>query len=133
VTDVTLIKGNRIVRNKSSSAARLGPIATLAGVFMLLAGLKSAPARADCVLPPPPSKIPDGANASQQEMVTAMQTLKEYDGDVNVYLKCLEFESRQNRLPADLRDLKHDAAVGQLQEIADKFNQQVRVFKSKHS
>jgi hypothetical protein len=121
------------VRNKSSSAARLGPIATLAGVFVLLSTLRSAPARADCVLPPPPSKIPDGANASQQEMVTAMQTLKQYDGDVSVYLKCLEFESRQNRLPLSLRELKHDAAVAQLQEVADKFNQQVRVFKSKHS
>ena len=122
-----------IVRNKSSSATSRDLIATLAGALMLAATLLCAPARADCVLPPPPSKIPDGASASQQEMVTAMTTLKQYDGDVSVYLKCLEFESRQNRLPANLRDMKHDAAVAQLQDIADKFNQQVRVFKSKHS
>jgi hypothetical protein len=122
-----------IVCNKSHSAPRLGPIATLAGALMLLSTLLSLPARAECVLPPPPSKIPDGANASEQEMVTAMQTMKQYDGDVDVYLKCLEFESRQNRLPANLRDLKHDAAVARLQEIADKFNQQVRLFKAKHS
>ena len=36
----------------------------------------SLPAHADCVLPPAPSKIPDGNTASQQEMLTAMQTLK---------------------------------------------------------
>jgi hypothetical protein len=136
VTDVTLnasIEGkNMILRNKSSSAQRHGPITTVAGVLLLLAGLMSRSAQADCMLPPPPSKIPDGANASQQEMLNAMMTLKQYDGDVSVYLKCLEFESRQNRIPPSLRDLKHDAAVAQLQEVADKFNQQVRVFKSKH-
>jgi len=26
-------------------------------------------------------------------MVTAMQTLKEYNGDVDTYTKCLEFEA----------------------------------------
>jgi len=108
------------------------PITAAAGV-LLLASFMSRPAHADCLLPPPPSKIPDGASASQQEMVTAMMTLKQYDGDVTVYLKCLEFESRQNRLPVILRDAKHDAAVAQLRDIADRFNEQVRVFKSKHS
>ena len=60
----------------------------------------SLAAHADCVLPPAPSKIPDGKTASEQEMVTAMQTLKEYNGDVDTYLKCLEFEAKQNRLSA---------------------------------
>ena len=48
----------------------------------VLAYAASLPAHADCVLPPAPSKIPDGTTASQQEMLTAMQTLKEYNGDV---------------------------------------------------
>ena len=105
----------------------------LAVVLAMLVGTLTRPARADdCVLPPPPSKIPDGSTASEQEMVTAMQTLKQYDGDVTVYLKCLEFEAKQNRIADAVRDLKHDSAVSQLQEVADKFNQQVRVFKSKH-
>ena len=99
----------------------------------LVAALIGAlPAYADCVLPPPPSKIPDGTSASEQEMVSAMQTLKSYDGDVNVYLKCLEFEEKQNRLTSGDRESKHNAAVAQLEKIAAKFNEQVRVFKSKH-
>ncbi len=100
----------------------------------LVAGLLTAlPVHADdCVLPPPPSKIPDGATASQQEMLNAMNTLKEYNGDVNVYLQCLDFQAKQNHLPSSIRDIKHDAAVTQLQSVADKFNAQVRVFKSKH-
>jgi hypothetical protein len=99
----------------------------------LVAGLvTSVPAFADCTLPPPPSKIPDGATASQQEMVTAMNTLKEYNGDVNVYVKCLDFEAKQNRISESDREQKNNSAVTQLQDIADKFNKQVRVFKAKH-
>ena len=87
---------------------------------------------ADCVLPPPPSKVPDGNAATEQEMATAMQTLKQYDGDVNVYLKCLEFEERQNRLPGVLRTARHNDAVSALEKVAAKFNEQVRLFKAKH-
>lgn len=92
----------------------------------------SVPALADCTLPPPPSKIPNGTTASEQEMLSAMSTLKEYNGDVDVYLKCLDYEVKQNRMPASVRDAKNNSAVSQLQAIADKFNQQVRVFKAKH-
>lgn len=99
----------------------------------LVAGIvTSLPALADCTLPPPPSKIPDGATASKQEMITAMNTLKEYNGDVNVYLKCLDFEAKNSRISETDREQKNNSAVSQLQAIADKFNQQVRVFKSKH-
>jgi len=103
-------------------------------VTAIMTFLPSLPALADqCLLPPPPSKLPDGATASKQQMLNAMNTLKEYNGDVSVYLKCLDFETRENRMTADVSTLKHNAAVMQLQAIADKFNQQVRIFKSKHS
>jgi hypothetical protein len=91
----------------------------------------SLAAHADCVLPPAPNKIPDGATASEQEMVTAMQTLKEYNGDVDTYLKCLEFEAKQNRLSAGDQEKMHNAAVDTLQKVATKFNEQVRTFKAK--
>src|SRR6202012_4468464 len=68
----------------------------------------SLPAYADCDLPPAPSKIPDGTTASQQEMVTAMQTLKEYSADVDTYLKCLEFEAKHNHLTGDEADRMHN-------------------------
>ena len=90
-------------------------------------------AYANCHLPPAPSKIPNGATASQQQMMTAMQTIQEYNHDVKTYLQCLKFEVRQNQLSADDQVSLHNAAVSQLQQIASKFNQQVEVFKSKHS
>ena len=91
----------------------------------------SLTAQADCVLPPAPSKIPDGKTASEQEMVTAMQTLKEYNGDVDTYLKCLEFEAKQNRLSSTEQERMHNTAVDTLQKVASKFNEQVRTYKSK--
>jgi hypothetical protein len=96
-----------------------------------LACAASLPAYADCVLPPAPSKIPDGSTASQQEMLTAMQTLKEYNGDVDTYTKCLEFEAKQNRLSRTDEEKMHNNAVDTLQKIAAKFNEQVRTFKAK--
>jgi hypothetical protein len=89
------------------------------------------PAYADCVLPPAPSKIPDGSTANEQEMVTAMQTLKQYNGDVDTYLKCLEFEAKQNRLSKPDEERKHNDAVDAMTRIAAKFNEQVRTFKAK--
>ena len=91
----------------------------------------SLAAHADCVLPPAPSKIPDGNTASEQEMVTAMQTLKEYNGDVETYTKCLEFEAKQNRLSHTDEERMHNTAGDTLTKIAAKFNEQVRTFKAK--
>jgi hypothetical protein len=91
----------------------------------------SLAAHADCVLPPAPSKIPDGNSASEQEMITAMQTLKEYNADVETYLKCLEFETKQNRLSPGDQEKMHNNAVDTMQKVAAKFNEQVRTFKAK--
>ena len=54
-------------------------------VALAVAYSVSLAAHADCVLPPAPSKIPDGKTASEQEMVTAMQTLKELFGTSGLY------------------------------------------------
>jgi hypothetical protein len=96
-----------------------------------LAYAASLPAHADCVLPPAPSKIPDATTANEQDMISAMQTLKEYNGDVDTYTKCLEFEAKQNRLSHMDEEKMHNNAVETLQKIAAKFNEQVRAFKAK--
>jgi hypothetical protein len=102
-------------------------------IFLALAVAYAAslPAHADCVLPPAPSKIPDGKTASEHEMITAMQTLKEYNGDVDTYMKCLDFEAKQNRLSLGDQERMHNTAVETLTKIAAKFNEQVRTFKAK--
>jgi hypothetical protein len=88
-------------------------------------------AHADCALPPAPSKIPDGKTASEREMLTAMDTMKQYTADVDTYLKCLEFERKQNHLSEKDETRQHNDAIDIAKRVANKFNDQVRTFKSK--
>ncbi len=97
----------------------------------LVASAITLPAFADCALPTAPTKVPDGATASEPDMVAAMQTLKRYDTDVNTYVKCLEFEAKQNRLSREEQARRHNQAMDSLTTTAAKFNEQVRLFKAK--
>jgi hypothetical protein len=97
----------------------------------LIASAFTLPAFADCALPTAPTKVPDGATAVEADMVAAMQTLKRYDTDVNTYVKCLEFEAKQNRLSREEQARRHNQAMDSLTQTAAKFNEQVRVFKAK--
>lgn len=101
----------------------------------LLAGtlLYALCAAADCLLPAPPSHIPDGSSANEQEMLTAMRTLKQYNEDVNEYTRCLEFQQRQNHISFEDREKHSDAALNTLATVAARFNEQVRRFKARRS
>jgi hypothetical protein len=90
-------------------------------------------ASANCQLPAPPSHIPDGSSASQQEMVAAMQTLKQYNADVEDYTKCLEFEQRRNLITNDLQAMHRDSALTTLASVVNRFNEEVRRFKARKS
>lgn len=101
-------------------------------ILALLVSLSIAlPAAAGCSLPRPPSKVPDGTTATEPQMVGAMLTLKQYNTDVANYIKCLEFESSQNRISREDQARQHNSAIDGLQQIAAKFNEQVRIFKSR--
>ena len=91
----------------------------------------SLPAHGDCDLPAAPSKVPDGKTASEAEMRTSMDTVKEYNADVETYLKCLEFERKQNHLTDTEESRRRNAAVDTLQHVANKFNEQLKTFKSR--
>lgn len=93
---------------------------------------------ADCAYPKAPATIPNGATASAQEMVDAMQAFKAYDADVKSFGTCLEQETKGKAAgTAQLMQLKTmqtkklNAAVDELQSKAKEFNQQVRMFKAR--
>lgn len=88
-------------------------------------------ANADCILPPAPSKVPDGATATDQEMQVAMTTMSHYEKDVESYLKCLEFEARQGRVSADERARLSSEALQGHQAVITGFNAQMRVYMSR--
>jgi hypothetical protein len=108
----------------------------------------AAPVYADCSYPPPPSKIPDGNTATMEEMIEAKKAVTQYNKDINAYVSCikLEHETAVSKVgdkptPEQKEDIKrmeamevqkNNAAVDQLQSIADRFNEQVRIYKQKH-
>jgi hypothetical protein len=111
----------------------LSALATLAG-----------PVYADCLYPPPPSKIPDGNTATMQEMVEAKNAVTQYNKDINAYVACIKLEHEtavssagdkitpEQKAQMDKMEVqKNNAAVDQLQSVAERFNEQVRIFKAK--
>lgn len=104
----------------------------------LVLAASSFAAQADCAYPKAPATIPNGATASEQEMVGAMQAFKAYDADVKSFGTCLEQETKDKAAgTAQLMQLKTmqtkklNAAVEELQSKAKEFNEQVRVFKAR--
>jgi hypothetical protein len=99
---------------------------------------------AACPIPTAPP-VPDAASASLQQMQGAAAAFKTYDAAVVSYTNCVDGKvadlGRQFGTAAaqtDLERLKvfgntvHNTAIDQEQALADKFNAQVRLFKTKH-
>jgi hypothetical protein len=104
----------------------------------------TAAAYADCPYPQAPTKIPDGATATLEEMVAGQKAIAAYQKAINDYNACIDKElddaiakGGDKLKPAQKADMqrveaqKHNAAVDQLQAIADRFNEQVKVYKAR--
>ena len=112
-------------------------------VFLALAGvmlMASASSLAECAYPKAPASVPNGNTATAQEMSSAAEAFKQYNADVTLYLACLqqETDSRSSGLTASMvmrvrsmQSKKHNAAIGELEASVEKFNAQVRAFKSR--
>jgi len=117
---------------------------TAAGTVLAgLLGLAAA-AHADCSYPKAPSGLPDGATATEEQMVEGMKTIKEYNNQVTAYLNCLDTEMTARidaagpDAPADqveqikaIHTKRHNAAVEELESNAGRFNEQVKVYKAR--
>jgi hypothetical protein len=104
----------------------------------------TAAAYADCPYPQAPTKIPDGATATLEEMVAGQKAVGAYQKAINDYTACIDKElddaiakGGDKLKPEQKQDMqrveaqKHNAAVDQLQAIADRFNEQVKVYKAR--
>jgi hypothetical protein len=112
--------------------------------FAATAVLAASAAYAECPYPAAPDKLPDGATATLQEMVAGQKAVGEYNKAVNDYVACIDKEvddaiakggdKIKPEQKADMQRVetqKHNAAIDQLQSVADRFNEQVKVFKAK--
>lgn len=99
---------------------------------------------ADCVYPKKPVDPPNGAKATQDEMVGAMKATRQFDADVKAYQACLdtETEAMLNALGSkataedikrvkDKQTLKANTAYEEAAKVAEAFNVQLRAFKAK--
>jgi hypothetical protein len=104
--------------------------------------LCAAPVHAACTYPTAPAKIPDGATATLAEMVAAQKAVKQFDEEINAYTACIKLEENTQLKGEKLTDeqkkaieaqqaQKNNAAVDEDQAIADRFNEQIRIFKAK--
>jgi hypothetical protein len=111
-----------------------------------LAALTAGAAYADCPYPSPPEKIPDGNTATLDDMVAVKKAITAYDAAIAVYLECIKQEHEDavakagdkltDKQKVDLEHIetqRHNAAVAQLQSVADRFNEQVRAYKAKNT
>ncbi|HEU4593163.1 MAG TPA: hypothetical protein VFS13_19835 [Steroidobacteraceae bacterium] len=113
--------------------------------LILVGGLAAAQAQAACNYPVAPGKFPDGNQATKEEMLAAKKQVVQYNTDMEAYLTCIqgEYDAKvaadatatedQKAEMARMQDQKHNAAVQELQSVADRFNEQLRVWKAKNA
>jgi hypothetical protein len=114
-------------------------------LFSLAAiALFAAPVHATCTYPTPPAKLPDGRTAALAEMVAAQKEVKAFDELITAYTACIKLEESaqlekggdkltdaQKKAIEAQQAQKNNAAVDEDQAIADRFNEQIRIFKAK--
>ena len=105
-------------------------------VIFLCAALASANVSARCVYPEKPKNLPDGNTATEAQMLESNKTVMTYRDDMQVFLNCLNDkaeslnpETENNQI--EILGARHDAAFDELTAVATKFNEAVRIFKTR--
>ncbi|UCG72220.1 MAG: hypothetical protein JSV45_13370 [Chromatiales bacterium] len=80
-------------------------------------------------------KVPDGSQASMDEMLAAQTAVKSYMADMEDYLKCLDDESAsQSDTQTEEQKVahvqQHNSAVDAMERVANSFNEQIRAYKA---
>ena len=113
--------------------------------LLALAALVAAPSSyAACTYPHAPGQLPDGATATQEEMVASQKEVKQFMSDMDVYLKCVDDENptkpgkltdeqkKEQDAREKVRMQKHNAAVSEEEALRDRWHDILVVFKEKH-
>ncbi len=110
--------------------------ASVALVFLAQGALAcDYPSRAD---------VPDGATASKDEMIAGQRGVKSYMSEMEEYLSCIEAEEAAavlalgpevdesaKRQREELFNKRYNAAVEEMNLVAEEFNIQVRTYKAR--
>ena len=92
---------------------------------------------AKCDYPKMNFVFPNGATATMENMVEGQTNFKSYKADMEAYLDCLDSELSKVSKKLDnyqniqsLSDSKYNAAVDELTETANQWNEAVRAYKA---
>ena len=82
--------------------------------------------------------VPDGSTASEAEMIEGQKAVKSYMAAMEEYLECIDKESGAAEKAAEDEDAakeqramlisKHNAAVDEMESVAEAFNQEIGAF-----
>ncbi len=103
------------------------------GVALLGIG---AVTQAACPYPAAIEELPTGKTESQEEMIAAQKSVKEYVKSMEDYLTCLDEAVAKLGVDASeeqllMRDKRHNAAVVEMEATAERFNVAVRAYKER--
>jgi len=80
--------------------------------------------------------VPDGSTASEAEMIEGQQTVKGYMAAMEEYLECIDKEggdvAGDDDAAKEQRAIlisKHNAAVDEMESVADSFNKEIGAYK----
>lgn len=112
---------------------------------VLVAAMSAAASHADCEAPDEPN-IPDGANASMQDMLNGQESVKMFQAANMDYLKCLEAAFAEAEKTAKNAEDKtqaaramavyseavedYNTAVSKEESVAGEFNTQIREYQA---
>lgn len=122
-----------------------------AAALILLAGA----AKAACVYPAAPEKIPDGNTATREEMIAAKQEVSKYNDEITAYQNCIKLETDESiaalakdsagKSDAEKKELeakkqefqrklveKNNAALDEVTAVVQRFNDQLRAYNKKN-
>jgi hypothetical protein len=79
--------------------------------------------------------VPEGATATNDEMVDGQTRVKQYMAEMEDYLDCLDNEEatipdKQTPEAKALHVQRHNAAVDAMEKTAAKFNEEIRAYKT---
>jgi uncharacterized protein YecT (DUF1311 family) len=111
----------------------------------LIVGVTLAAAQAHaCDYPAAPGKFPDGSVASKEEMLAAKGQVVKYNSEMDAYLACIkgEYDAKVAGLTKPTKEQlaeiekvqaqKQDAALKEVTDVTERFNEQLRAWKAKN-
>lgn len=108
-----------------------------------IAAIIAAPLALACDYPARPPQPPNGATATNEEMLAGVKIISDYQAAMSDYLTCIETneavadkaldnsDEKTKQQRQKMFNMKYNAAIDEQTLIVEKFNAQIRAFKAR--